>query len=200
MKDVRVEIKFRNNYLYRAIYDSYKSISEFCRLTNLSADTVYCYLRFSLSPISTRSPLDDDGKVVLNSVIFKQSAVKISSVLDLSPLYLWPEHLWYVKGKNYTAEIDIPIQLIPYNENLTITDSREYDIFDYDEIPKVLASLTPREEGVIRKSFGLGCPQQTKAAIADELGVSRTRVGQIEAKAIRKMRHPELSYKLKQES
>jgi len=58
-------------------------------------------------------------------------------------------------------------------------------------IEQVLSTLQPREALVIKLRFGLcdGCPT-TLAQIGKKLGISRERVRQIEAEALRKLRHP----------
>ena len=54
-----------------------------------------------------------------------------------------------------------------------------------------LATLTPREERVLRKRFGIGLPTDyTLNEIGKEFRVTRGRIRQIEAKALRKLKHP----------
>jgi len=67
-----------------------------------------------------------------------------------------------------------------------------------DEISEVLLTLTEREEKVIRLRFGLedGKPR-TLEEVGQMFGVTRERIRQIEAKALRKLRHPSRSRKLK---
>ena len=56
---------------------------------------------------------------------------------------------------------------------------------------KVLASLTPREEQVLGMRFGIGEKSgHTLEEIAQKFSVTRERIRQIEAKALRKLRHP----------
>ena len=60
-----------------------------------------------------------------------------------------------------------------------------------DQTKRVLATLTPREERVLRMRFGVGEKQDyTLEEVGKVLGVTRERVRQIEAKAIRRLRHP----------
>ena len=67
------------------------------------------------------------------------------------------------------------------------------------EITKILAKLTPREERVLRKRFGIGLKTDyTLEEVGKEFSVTRDRIRQIETKALRKLRHPSLaSYLLK---
>jgi RNA polymerase primary sigma factor len=63
---------------------------------------------------------------------------------------------------------------------------------------KVLASLTPREEKVLRMRFGIGEKyDHTLEEVGQDFEVTRERIRQIEAKALRKLRHPSRAKKLK---
>ncbi len=64
---------------------------------------------------------------------------------------------------------------------------------------EVLATLTPREEKVIKMRFGLGASgsEHTLEEVGQHFAVTRERIRQIEAKALRKLRHPSRSRKLK---
>ena len=63
---------------------------------------------------------------------------------------------------------------------------------------EILKTLTPREEKVLRLRFGLADGRQrTLEEVGGEFNVTRERIRQIEAKALRKLRHPSRSKKLK---
>lgn len=86
-----------------------------------------------------------------------------------------------------------------------IKDERNVSPEDYatnemlkDEISEVLQTLTEREEKVIRLRFGLeDGKSRTLEEVGQMFGVTRERIRQIEAKALRKLRHPSRSRKLK---
>ncbi len=67
-----------------------------------------------------------------------------------------------------------------------------------EQLEEVLESLTPREEKVLRLRFGLDDGRaRTLEEVGQHFGVTRERIRQIEAKALRKLRHPSRSKKLK---
>jgi RNA polymerase primary sigma factor len=67
-----------------------------------------------------------------------------------------------------------------------------------EQTRKVLATLTPREEKVLRMRFGIGeKSDHTLEEVGQDFAVTRERIRQIEAKALRKLRHPSRSRKLK---
>ena len=84
-------------------------------------------------------------------------------------------------AKNAVLPLDSAIQ-----ENLKETTTR------------VLASLTPREERVLRMRFGIGMnTDHTLEEVGQQFSVTRERIRQIEAKALRKLKHPSRSRKLR---
>lgn len=67
-----------------------------------------------------------------------------------------------------------------------------------DQTRRVLSTLTPREEKVLRMRFGIGeKSDHTLEEVGKDFAVTRERIRQIEAKALRKLRHPSRSKKLK---
>ncbi len=67
-----------------------------------------------------------------------------------------------------------------------------------EQTRKILATLTPREEKVLRMRFGIGeKSDHTLEEVGQDFSVTRERIRQIEAKALRKLRHPTRSRKLK---
>jgi RNA polymerase primary sigma factor len=67
-----------------------------------------------------------------------------------------------------------------------------------EQCGRVLHTLTPREEKVLRMRFGVGDgSEHTLEEVGKKFAVTRERIRQIEAKALRKLRHPSRSRKLK---
>lgn len=86
-----------------------------------------------------------------------------------------------------------------------VPDASALDPYEYtaksalrEELDSVLATLTDREERVLRLRFGLlDGRQRTLEEVGKEFGVTRERIRQIESKALRKLKHPSRSRKLK---
>jgi len=83
----------------------------------------------------------------------------------------------FIEDQNVVSPIDTSIQ----------SDLR-------DATTQALASLTPREERIVRMRFGIGMSaDHTLAEVGEQFSVSRERIRQIEAKALRKLKHPQRS-------
>ena len=99
---------------------------------------------------------------------------------------------YYDKGIEYLNNIDLVYSLRIYDKKVTLNGITK------DEIAEVLLTLTEREEKVIRLRFGLDDGKsKTLEEVGQIFGVTRERIRQIEAKALRKLRHPSRSRKLK---
>ena len=66
-----------------------------------------------------------------------------------------------------------------------------------EAVSLILSSLTPREERVLRLRFGLNTEEHTLEEVGVKFSLTRDRIRQIEAKALRKLKHPSLSKELK---
>ena len=84
------------------------------------------------------------------------------------------------------------------DKNITIPSLAISNLNLMEQTRKVLSTLTPREEKVLRMRFGIGEESHhTLEEVGQDFNVTRERIRQIEAKALRKLRHPSRSTKLK---
>jgi len=86
---------------------------------------------------------------------------------------------------------------IPDNDTPTPSEAASYQLLR-EQLNSVLATLTPREELVLKLRFGLDDGRtRTLEEVGQEFNITRERIRQIEAKALRKLRHPTRSKRLK---
>lgn len=71
------------------------------------------------------------------------------------------------------------------------------DNFVRNEISKSLSTLSPKESDIIRLRYGIDGSEKTLEEVGNKFNVTRERIRQIEAKALRKLRHPSRSKKIK---
>ena len=151
----------------------------------------------------------------------KDQAIKLAQYLDCKPEELFPEWLKMFKPKRTSVVTEhlITEPLIEDKmENLLIEDGMDEFTDKYDkellhgELEKQLDTLSFRERAVLEFRFGLGQREKdgedtgsvggistarTLEETARKFAVTRERIRQIEAKALRKLRHPARSGKLK---
>ena len=135
--------------------------------------------------------------------------IRIGEVLNEKPEVLFPQWLEYFKPKrtSVTTEHEITPQMLTNGLSqfmLESGDNVENVMDDIDreflanDVEKAMATLTPREAKVVRMSFGLGDRSpRTHQQIGQEFRVTGKRIGQIQAKAMRKLKHPSRTKHLK---
>jgi RNA polymerase primary sigma factor len=125
--------------------------------------------------------------------IAEHSGLPLEKVTMLAQLSCRPASLEATVGKREQRFGDF------IEDKKSISPLEEISQLELVDITKrVLASLSPREEGVLKSRFGIdGKPVQTLKTIGGRLGVSKERVRQIEKRAIQKLRHASRSAELK---
>ena len=180
MKDYRVTVKVRNNRILRAIADAGgEPGGKWCAENGLQYGPVNDLINM------TKGPLSKTGEIC-------QVAQKLCDVLNKIPEDLWSNSQLYPLERNQSdvemdrLEID---RLLPQAEEQSYLP--DFSGLENEEISlvvdKVLSSLTERQECVIRMRY---CQEMTISEVAKAQGCSRERIRQIEAIALRKLRHP----------
>ncbi|MBI2443896.1 MAG: hypothetical protein HYV42_01475 [Candidatus Magasanikbacteria bacterium] len=195
MDDLRIEMRAKNNILWHAIYDRFKTVAAFCRRYRFSESYVNDLIRLSRPPINRRGE-------------WSPVARKLARVLKMLEEDLFPAHLYKHKRVKMLV-VETSFAALNQREHQSLLAAHgelnpeisllKKEAGELEEITEmVLATLTPRESRVIRSLFGIGVEQKTLPQIAAEFSepycaVTPKRIKQIAAKALRKLRHPSRS-------
>lgn len=179
MKDYRLTIKVRNNRLLKAIEAVGGTPGgKWCAANGLGYKRVNDLINMTSSPLTAEGELHQD-------------AAKLCEVLGKLPEDLWSNEQLYPLEKNFSdMEMDHAqvVALLPQEQQSYLPDFSEFEQAQTKAlVSKAISTLTPREQEVLRMRFE---DDLTLEECATRLDVTRDRVRQIEAKALRKMRHP----------
>jgi RNA polymerase sigma factor (sigma-70 family) len=195
--EYRVKITVRNNLLLSAIEAAgYKTQAEFARASDINVVSLNALVALREPPIG------NDGE-------FSPTAMKVMEVLGAAPTDLWTEKQLSMRLDHNTGQFTVgedrlkaimadalkqqsfPALSAPAPEEGAVKNELHH------ALEEVLGSLTPREAFVLKARFGIGNGvDQTLEEIGKSLGVSSHRVAQIEAKALRRLRHPSRTMKI----
>lgn len=144
---------------------------------------------------TSRSLVQELGREPTSEEIAKKMDIPVSKVRKVLKIAQEPISLETPIGEEEDSHLGDFIEdksIMNPAESVTFSNLREIT----DE---VLATLTPREEKVIKMRFGLGNTgsEHTLEEVGQHFAVTRERIRQIEAKALRKLRHPSRSRRLK---
>jgi RNA polymerase sigma factor (sigma-70 family) len=138
---------------------------------------------------------------------WSRSAQIMAAFYEVEPSTLWPSAIQALKRGVAVKKIDASDLRIlsPRETARALVADTHCELADTvvaaelgAHINAALGGLTSRERSVIEARFGIGRDDQTLEEVADDQGVGRERIRQIEAKALRKLRHPLLSGRLKE--
>jgi RNA polymerase sigma factor (sigma-70 family) len=192
VSSLRLELRTKNNRLWHLIFDRYGSVRRFCLQHGISEQATGRLLNLK------SSPWKKNGELTKTAAEIVEATGK--NVIWLFDPDLYDQRFFPSTPGPLVAEVD-PTQILSLSsaadvpalnaapdEILETVEAEEIDVID-----RVLSTLTPREEGIIRLRWGLGPnygERQTYDMLAGRFGVTRERVRKIEGKALHKLRHP----------
>lgn len=183
MHDYKVTIKVRNNRILEAMKEmGGEPGHKWCETNGLSYTSVNNLIKMTESPL-------------LKSGALSAAAERLCDVLGKLPEELWNNDQIRPLEKNFT-ELDMTqeqvMALLPSHETTYIQD---FDKKDLEEVMNVLlGTLDNKHRKILNLRYREGL---TLDEIAEKYNVTRERIRQIEAKALRQMRHPYRSEYLK---
>ncbi len=168
----------------RAIADQARTI----RIPVHMVETINKMVRVS------RQLVQEKGRDPLPEEIAEEMGITEEKVREIIKIAQDPVSLETPIGEEEDSHLG---DFIPDDEALAPADAAAYILLK-EQLVDVLDTLTPREEKVLRLRFGLDDGRaRTLEEVGKEFDVTRERIRQIEAKALRKLRHPSRSKKLK---
>ena len=143
---------------------------------------------------TSRHLLQQLGREPTPEEIAKEMEIPVEKVMEIQKIAQDPVSLETPIGEEDDSHLG---DFIPDDESPAPQDSAAYTLLK-EQLEEVMETLTPREAKVLKLRFGL---EDGKARTLEEVGrefkVTRERIRQIEAKALRKLRHPSRSKRLK---
>jgi hypothetical protein len=197
VNEYRIKVTVRNNLILNAIENAgHKSVAAFCKSIGMSPQKVTELIAMRKPPLNTNGEFSHMAKLLMDE-------------LCVAPTDLWTSEQLTLKLKRNTAQRDVSSEgmraaLGMHAEEmleLMKPDDPDETVLKHEMVKVVdeqLESLTPREALVLRMRFGLGCEEHTFEEIGDKFDLTRERVRQIEAKALRKMKNPSRADALRQ--
>lgn len=195
--EYRVSVRVSNNLILRAIEDAgyvgRGSITKFIQDAGMDVGSFYklCGLR--------AAPITREGE-------FSAAAKRLMEALGAAPSDLWSAEQLHMALKTNCATVDMDAAALQavmgdgVNARLGVDPSDNADRSALSRaVEMILGTVTPKEEKVLRLRYGIGVNEHTLEETGEVLNVTRERIRQIEARALRKLRHPSRSHALSDE-
>ena len=177
MSDYRISIKVRNNNFLSCMENSsYKTVMALHRETGVSVGTIYDYINLATSPLA------EDGN-------FKGTVLRLCDAMGVLPEEAFSESQYECLRKNKAEFVAAAEDMIRLVESVTPDAALEF-VEQSKAIDTAMGTLSSREEQILRMRF---YDELTLQEIGGRFGVSANRIRQIEAQALRKLRHPKRS-------
>lgn len=180
MKDYRVEVKVRNNYLLSAIEASeYKSVAHLSRETSVNKTTIYEWLALK------KTPLTKQGK-------WRSGIERLSEALNCLPGDLFPPQHIDLPLEQNRASLDLDLNEVTGLLSADRTPEQELLLKEsIDVLMERVKKLPPRAREALVLKWGLnGEDEHGLKATAKKMSLCKARVHQLECKAIHLLRKP----------
>ena len=144
---------------------------------------------------TSRHLLQQNGREPTPEEIAAEMEIPVEKVLEIQKIAQDPVSLETPIGEEDDSHLG---DFIPDDDSPSPQDAASYTMLR-EQLNEIMETLTPREAKVLRLRFGLDDGKaRTLEEVGKEFNVTRERIRQIEAKALRKLRHPSRSKKLKE--
>jgi RNA polymerase sigma factor (sigma-70 family) len=187
MEEFNIKVSVRNNLILQAIKNQgYTNLNKFAKECEVSLTGLYGLVNLK------EAPLNVGGE-------FSQAAKELMEALGACPAELWTDEQLTMRLKSNMVERELgkeglQIALQSNARSLIGLDYPEQELAEVDNVRVIsdkLDSLTPREAKILRLRFGFdGGEGRTLEEVGKIFKVTREHVRQIEARALRKLRHP----------
>lgn len=196
INEYRIKVTVRNNLILNAIENAgHKNVSAFCRVVGLPKTALTDLISMKKPPITKEGEFSTLAKLLMEE-------------LCLLPTDLWTSEQLTLQIRRNTAQRSVSADgmraALGMNAEEMLGLMKPDDLDDVvlkhemvNVIEEQLSSLSKRQDLVLRMRFGIGCDEHTLEEVGEKLGVGRERIRQIEAKALRLLKHPKRSDELR---
>jgi len=197
INEYRIKVTVRNNLILSAIENAgHKSVSAYCRHVGIGITAMTELIGMRKPPINANGEFNPIAKLLMEE-------------LCALPTDLWTSEQLILKLARNSAQRSVSSEGMRAalgmhaEEMLELMKPADPDeaVLKHEMVSLVeeqLESLSPRESKVLRMRYGIGCEEHTFEEIGDAFDLTRERIRQIEAKALRKMKKPERASQLRQ--
>ena len=183
MKPFRIKVSIRNNLLLNAIEEQgYPTVAAFERAMGVPSGRMGALVSMRVAPL-------------LESGEFSKEAKMAMEVLGAAPTDLWTEQQLTIKLHRNSGEREIDGDLVQHlleqRQQMDYLPSPEDHLLEKETnqlVDDLLNKIRPREKDVLISRYQ---NEETLVEVGKKMNVTQERVRQIEAKALRKLRHPD---------
>lgn len=186
-KDYRIDIAVRNANIFRAMRaKGIETAADLSKATGVSNSNIGMLINMKISPYR-----ESDGEL-------RSWVARICEFLNVMPCDLFSEEQLTPLETNksyYEVSAEQMFALVGSEDAIAQIEQGDMRQLVAESMNNM---LTPREERVVRMRYGFDTTEMTLEEVSKELGICRSRVRQIEAKALRKLRHENYSGPLRE--